>query len=132
MDQNSNLLSTLLPYLIPILTAILGYYIGSYKFFREQVLRIYEEILPEIMVFLSDPPEKRESKKYRAALAKMWIYARKDVARKLDVAISYTVDPNRGEFIPAMQVAISAMRRDIQPWWRRRERKIDADDIKHF
>jgi hypothetical protein len=91
-----------------------------------------DEQLPVIRIFLSDPPEKRDSKQYRGALSKMWIYARKDVAQKLDVAISYTVDPKRGKFIPAMQEAIAAMRKDIQPWWRFNERKIKATDIKHF
>ena len=132
MNQNAGLLSTVLPYALPILTAILGYYIGSYKFFREQVLKAYEEILPEIRKYLSDPPEKRDRKKYVTALAKMWIYARKDAAQKLDTAISYAVVPERGDFIQAMQIAISAIRKDIQPWWRRGERNINADEIKHF
>jgi len=118
--------------LIPIIAAVIGYFLGSVKFFREHQLKMYGELLPRILQFAYTPRRSEDQEEFNAAVARIWLYASKDTALKLDWALSCWVKPERGDFHAAMQNAIVAMRNDIQPWWRLRKRRIKAEEVKHF
>ena len=65
MEEKSGWLMAALPYLIPISSLIIGCFFGSYKFFIEQVLRVYEEALPIIRTFAITPPQNRNIESYK-------------------------------------------------------------------
>ena len=114
-----------------VLAAAIGYVVGAAKFFKEHQLKMYGEALPELLKGTFDP-KNADEKFFNQSLSKIWLYASRDVALKVDVALSRAVDPSRGSFMDAMQSAIVAMRKDIQPWWRIRKRRMNENDVNHF
>jgi len=108
--------------------ALIGYIIGTFKAFREAKQKAYQEILPPILKFAFRSSQMNEGE-YCEALCKLWLYASKEVANKMDHAIWIAHDPKRGDMIKALQEVIVEMRKDIQIFsWQ----KIKPDDVKHL
>ncbi len=93
---------------------------------------MYGEILPSLLKLMFHPEEAKDEAAFNTALSKVWLYSSREVALKVDTAVSYKLYPERGDFLEAMKSAIAEMRRDIQPWWRRSKRKLADEEIKHF
>ena len=111
-----------------IVGVILGYVFGSVKFFREQKQKAYSELLPPILKFGYDRTSADEVE-YSKALSKLWLYANRDSALKMDKAVSIIHNPKLGNLNEAFQEAIIAMRKDIQVFsWP----KLNPKDIKHL
>jgi hypothetical protein len=112
-----------------ILSAILGYIFAKFKSFREEKQKAYSELLPIIVKMLYDPQPTIESE-FSRSLMKLWLYANKRVAKKLDNAIGlFHKQDRRDEVTKALQEAIVEMRRDIQIWpWQR----LKPDDVRHL
>lgn len=120
----------LLGIFLVVLSGLIGYGVGVLKAFREYKQKVYQEILVPIlrMVYKIDRGE-QEERDFNQSLAKLWLYANKDVARKTDIAVSILHKPSRGNLGEALQEAVAAMRRDIQIWpWQ----KIDPSEVKHL
>lgn len=117
--------------IIAFTTAVLGYMLGTSKLIREHKLNFYSEVLP-VFLRATFSGKKEDEIAFNSALVRMWIYAGKKAAKALDTAVSCTVNPNRGNPVEKLKEAISAVRRDIQPWWRWRNRKLSPEDIKHI
>lgn len=113
-----------------ILSAIIGYVIGTMKSFREEKQKAYGEIIPPIAKLAYHPEDTRDEKEYSKACAKLWLYASKKVARKVDDALQIIHDPNRrDETTKALQAAVVEMRKDIQIWsWQ----KLRPEDVNHL
>ena len=132
-DENATSNNTgdvLLGIFLVVLSGLTGYGVGVLKAFREYKQKVYQEILVPIlrMVYKSDRGE-QEEREFNQSLAKLWLYANKDVARKTDKAVSILHKPSRGNLGEALQEAVAAMRRDIQIWpWQ----KIDPSEVKHL
>ena len=132
-DENASSNNTgdvLLGIFLVVLSGLIGYGVGVLKAFREYKQKVYQEILVPIlrMVYKSDRGE-QEERDFNQSLAKLWLYANKDVARKTDKAVSILHKPSRGNLGEALQEAVAAMRRDIQIWpWQ----KIDPSEVKHL
>jgi len=103
-----------------ILLAILGYLFATFKTFREEKQKSYSELLPIIVKMIYDPQQSIESE-FSKSLTKLWLYAHKDVAKKLDKAIGFFHQPDQQDKVSnALQEAIVEMRKDIQIWpWQR-------------
>ena len=97
-----------------ILMALVGYWIGSAK------------------LEATFDPSYKDSKSFNEALSRIWIYASRKVALKLDRALSRRVDQSRGDFMDAMKETIIAIRNDVQPLWKVRSRRISKEELKHF
>ena len=113
-----------------VLSGLIGYGVGVLKVFREYKQNVYQEILVPIlrMVYKSNRGDEEE-RDFNQSLAKLWLYANKDVARKTDRAVSILHKPSRGNLGEALQEAVAAMRRDIQIWpWQ----KLDPSEVKHL
>jgi hypothetical protein len=112
-----------------ILSAILGYLFAKFRAFREEKQKAYSELLPIIVTMLYDPQSAIESE-FSRSLMKLWLYANKRVAKKLDHAIGLFHKPDkRNEVTKALQEAIVEMRKDIQIWpWQR----LKPDDVRHL
>lgn len=126
------LIEILVSILIALLTAFLGFWVGSAKFFNEHKLRMYGEALPALLKFTFNARGYSDEKAFNEALSRIWIYASRKVALKLEIALSYSVHPERGDFMGAMKETILAMRDDVQPWWRFFSRRISKDGLIHF
>ena len=119
-------------YYIAIITALAGYWIGSLKYFAEEKQKAYTDLLPPIVKFAYDRKEGDEIEFHRA-LMKLWLYASKPVAIKMEKALSIIHDG--GDATPALQETIVEMRKDIQrlplfpiwPW-----QKLEPKDINHL
>ncbi len=116
---------------VAVISAFLGYVLGTSKLMREHKLNFYGEVLP-IFLRAIFAQKKEDENAFNSALARIWIYADKKAAKDLDIAVSCAVDPRRGNPIKKLREAIPAVRRDIQPWWQWRNRKLSPEDIKHF
>ena len=127
-----NISTNLLMIYVQVLAAVIGYWLGSVKFFREHQLKMYGEVLPPLVKFTFNPWGDGDEKEFNAALLKIWLYASKDVARKLDRVISCMLNSERGNYVTEWQKVIVAMRRDVQPCWRWRQRKMNKDEVQHF
>ncbi len=131
MDINEFLgsVSKVIIILLPILfSAIVGYFLGAAKTFREQKLKAYEEILPPI-VKAAFNPDKSDEPEFNKALLKLWLFASRRVALKMDYALAILVKPERGNAQVALQEAIAEIRSDIQilKW-----QKVEPKEVKHF
>lgn len=119
-------------YFFPLITALAGYWIGSIKHFSEEKQKAYRELLPPIIKFAYDRKEGDEIE-FHKALTKLWLYASKSVAQKMENALSIIHDG--GNPTPALQETIADMRKDIQrfpllpiwPW-----QKLEPKDINHI
>ncbi len=116
--------------LLVVLSGLIGYSVGVLKAFREYKQKVYQEILVPIlrMVYKSNRGDEEE-RDFNQSLAKLWLYANKDVARKTDRAVSILHKPSRGNLGEALQEAVAAMRRDIQIW---PCQKLDPSEVKHL
>ena len=115
--------------LLPIIfSAVVGYVFGAAKTFREQKLRAYEEILPPIVKVAFDP-DKSDQPDFNKALLKLWLFASRKVALKMDHALAILIKPERGDAQKAIQETIAEMRADIQflKW-----QKVKPEEVKHF
>lgn len=115
--------------LVALMMAIVGYIFGRAKTFLEGKQRVYEEILPILLRAAYDPVNQDEEG-LNKALSKLWLYGNKNVAKKMDEAVSIMVQPIRGDITKALQEAIAEMRKDIQTffYWER----IKPEEIKHL
>lgn len=114
---------------ILIVGTLLGYIFGRARDFREQKQRVYSEILP-ILIRTVFHPGKGIEKDFNKSLAKLWLYANKNVARKIEKAMTAFHHPERKEnLVKLLQEAIVEMRKDIQisPF-----QKLQPQDVNHF
>jgi hypothetical protein len=115
--------------LLPILfSALVGYALGAAKAFRDAKLKAYEEILPPI-VKVAFEPDKSDQPDFNKALLKLWLFASRKVALKMDHALSILVKPERGDAKRALQQAIAEMRADIQFL---RWQRVEPEEVSHF
>ena len=112
-----------------IIGIIIGFVFGQIKFFREEKHRAYRELLPPI-IKAGYYPEKVDQTEYNKALTKLWLYANKEVAKKMDRAVSIIHDHKPGNKNEAFQEAIIAMRKDLRMKWP--FGKLEPEDIDHF
>ena len=113
-----------------IVSGIVGYMSGTLKLFKEQKLRAYEEVLPAVLkAAYGTEANSDDEKALNRALVMLWLYARKDVAKEVDRAVSMLVVPDRGDKTEALQIAIAAMRKDIQIW---SSQSIEPKEILHL
>jgi len=111
---------------IALITGIIGFIFGNIKFHREEKYRAYREFISPIVrfVFIRDNEDA-----YNEAMQKLWVFASKKVAKKMDIVASRVIKPERGNVKEALQDLISEMRSDIQLWsWGR----IKALEIRHI
>lgn len=115
--------------LVALLMAFVGYVFGRATTFLEGKQRVYEEILPIILKAAYDPASKDEEG-LNKALSKLWLYGSKNVAKKMDYAVSIMVKPSRGDITKALQETVAEMRIDIQTFffWER----IKPEEVKHL
>ena len=113
-----------------VLSGLIGYGVGVLKAFREYKQKVYQEILvPILRMVYKNNRGVEEERDFNQSLAKLWLYANKDVARKTDRAVSILHNPSKGNLGEALQEAVAAMRRDIQIWpWQ----KLDPSEVKHL
>lgn len=115
--------------LLPIVfSAVAGYALGAAKAFRDQKLKAYEEILPPI-VKAAFEPDKADQPDFNKALLKLWLFASRKVALKMNHALSILVKPERGDAAKALQHAIAEMRADIQFL---RWQRVKPEEVSHF
>jgi hypothetical protein len=115
--------------LLPIIfSAIVGYVFGAAKAFRDAKLKAYEETLPPI-VKVAFEPSRLDQPEFNKALIKLWLFASRKVALKMDRALSILADRDRGDAIMALQEAIAEMRGDIQFL---RRQKVEPKEVSHF
>ena len=114
-----------------LFSAGVGYLFGAIKSFRDEKQKAYGEILPPIvrMAYTSNPTADDE-KDFNKALAKLWLYANREVAFKVDRVASILVDPRRGNKTEAIQQAVVAIRRDIHHKWP--FSKIKPEEVLHL
>ncbi|MBW2075780.1 MAG: hypothetical protein JRI58_13735 [Deltaproteobacteria bacterium] len=114
-----------------LFSAMVGYLVGAVKSFRDEKQKAYGEILPPIvrMAYTSTLTQDDE-KDFNKALAKLWLYANRDVAFKVDRVASILVDPSRGNKTEAIQQAIVAIRKDIHHKWP--FSNIKPDEVAHL
>ena len=112
-----------------LFSAVVGYLFGAVKSFRDEKQKAYSEILPPVVKMIYNPTEDDE-KEFNKALAKLWLYANREVAFKVDKVASILVVPNRGNITEAIQDAIAAMRKDIHHKWPLS--RIRPDEVKHL
>ena len=112
---------------IAVITGIIGFIFGNIKFHREEKYRAYREFLSPIVRFVF---RKDNEDAYNEAMQKLWVFASKRVAQKMNVVASRVIKPKeRGNVIEALQDLISEMRNDIQLWSCSR---IKAPEIGHI
>lgn len=132
-DAGSGITGTITKSTITVLSilfsALVGYLIGTVKSFRDEKQKAYGELLP-LIVKMAYKPSPDDEKDFNKALNKLWLYANKEVAFKVDKVASILVDPTRGNKVEAIQQAIVAMRKDIHHKWP--FSKIKPDEVKHL
>jgi len=113
-----------------LFTGLIGYELGVLKAFREYKQKVYQEILlPILTMAYKSKRGEQEEREFNQSLSKLWLYANKDVARKINIAVSIIHKPSRGDLTKALQEAIAAMRKDIQIWpWQ----KLDPSEVSHL
>lgn len=114
---------------IALVTAFAGYVVGRIKAFLEGKQRAYDEILPIILRAAYDRTVEDE-KALNKAVAKLWLYGNREVAIKIDEALSKMVKPSRGDITKVLQEAIVAMRNDIQAF--SYFQRVKAEEVKHL
>lgn len=115
--------------LVPVITLIIGFYLGYGRFWKEQKHKAYKELLPPIIKMAYDRKRENEDD-FNKAQSILWLYANKNVAIKMDTAISRIVNPDRGNVSEALKEAIVEMRKDLHKWYGRQSLK--SADIKHL
>lgn len=110
-------------------SGLLGYLTGAVKAFRDEKQKAYGELLPSI-VRMAYNPSPDDEKDFNKALNKLWLYANREVAFKVDKVASILVDHRRGNIAEAIQQAIVAMRKDIHHKWP--FSKIRPDEVNHL
>jgi len=112
--------------IIAAVTGVLGFVLGSIKFHREEKYKAYREFLSPIVRFVF---EKDNEDEYNEAMQKLWVFASRKVAMKMDVVASRVIDPKRGNVLKAVQEMLAEMRKDVQLWtWS----TIEPPEIAHF
>jgi len=111
-----------------IFSGIVGYVVGALKSFREAKQKAYEEILPPILQMAYNP-SKADEGEFGKALCKLWLYANKKIAKKMDNALYILHDRSRGDLPKTLQEVVADMRKDIQvmPW-----QKVKPEDVHHL
>ena len=108
---------------------VLGFVLASIRFFGEEKHKAYRELLPPILK-CGYYPAIADQDEFNRALTKLWLYGNKDVAKKMDKAVSIIIRPDRGDLTAAFQEAIVAMRKDLRmncPWG-----QLDPKDVAHI
>ena len=105
-----NLLITII---VAVITGIVGFILGNLKFHREEKYKAYREFLYPIVRFVFEGDNQNA---YNEAQQKLWVFASKKVAKKMDIVTSRLIQPKRGNPIEALQEMMAEMRNDIQPW----------------
>lgn len=111
-----------------LIAAMAGYIVGSFKAFREAKQKAYQELLPPILKLAFRSRDVNETE-YCEALCKLWLYANKKVAKKMERALFIAHDPQRGNMIEALQEVIVEMRKDIQLFSFQR---LKANEVQHL
>jgi hypothetical protein len=115
--------------ILPILVSgLVGYFYGAAIAFRDQKLRAYEEILP-IFIKVAFELSESDQPEFNKAVMKVWLFASKNVALKVDHALAVLIRPERGDAKEALQDVISEMRADIQL---NRFQRIKPSQVSHF
>ena len=96
-----------------LVTGIVGFILGNLKFHREEKYKAYRDFLSPIVRFVF---ERDNQDAYNEAQQKLWVFASRKVAKKMDIVASRVIKPERGNPIEALQEMIAEMRNDIQPW----------------
>jgi hypothetical protein len=112
--------------IIAVVTGIVGFILGNIKFHREEKYKAYREFLSPIVRFVF---AKDNQDAYNEAQQKLWVFASKKVAKKMDIVASRVIKSERGNVIEALQELIAEMRNDIQLWSCSR---IKAPEIYHI
>ena len=99
--------------IIAVVAGIVGFIFGSIKFHREEKYKAYREFLSPIVRFVF---ERDNQHAYNEAQQKLWVFASKKVAKKMDIVASIVIKSDRGKVIEALQEMIAEMRNDIQLW----------------
>jgi len=100
--------------IVAVVTGIVGFILGNLKFHREEKYKAYREFLSPIVRFVF---ERDNQDAYNEAQQKLWVFASRKVARKMNIVASRVINPEeRGDPIEALQDMIAEMRNDIQPW----------------
>lgn len=115
---------------VALFSGLIGYGVGVLKAFREYRQKVYQEILlPILTMAYKTKRGEQDERDFNQSLAKLWLYANKDVARKTDRAVSILHNSSRGNLGEALQDAVAAMRQDVQIWpWQ----KLDPSEVKHL
>ena len=99
--------------IIALVTGIIGFVLGNIKFHREEKYRAYREFLSPIVRFVF---ERDNQDAYNEAQQKLWVFASRKVAKKMDIVAARIIKPERGNPIEGLQEMIAEMRNDIQLW----------------
>ena len=94
-------------------TGVVGFILGNIKFHREEKYKAYREFLSPIVRFVF---ERDNQDAYNEAQQKLWVFASRKVAIKMDIVASRVIKSKRGNPVKALQEMIAEMRNDIQPW----------------
>lgn len=130
MDQTFEFIrSNLFNIILAIFSGIVGYYIGLAKTFYEGKQKAYSELLPPILRMAFNGESIQDEKDFNSALAKLWLYGSKDVTKKMDTVIGIIHDKSRGNLVSAAQIAVIAMRQDIQLACMQR---LKPEDVNHL
>lgn len=125
---NGDFLSTIFFILV---SAFIGYFIGAIgaaKAFREEKQKAYGEILSPIFKMAYHPEDSVDEKEFSRALSKVWLFGNKEVAKKIDYAVSI-LHRGSGNIMEAFQEAVVEMSKDIQFWpWQ----KLEPKDVRHL
>ncbi|OGP73162.1 MAG: hypothetical protein A2V86_14780 [Deltaproteobacteria bacterium RBG_16_49_23] len=100
-------------FLVVFFTALVSYAFGRAKTFLEAKQRAYVEILP-IILKVAYTGKTEDQEEFNKAVAKLWIYGNRKVAKKADRVLSILVKPTRGDLTRALQEVIVEMRKDVQ------------------
>jgi hypothetical protein len=99
--------------IVAVFTGIVGFILGNLKFHREEKYKAYREFFTPIVRFVF---ERDNQNAYNEAQQKLWVFASRKVAMKMDIVASRVIKPERGNPVEALQEMIAEMRNDIQPW----------------
>jgi len=116
-------------FFVVFFTALVSYAFGRAKTFLEAKQRAYDEILP-IILMVAYTEATGDQEELNKAVAKLWLYGNKKVAKKADRVLSIMVKPERGDRTRALQEVIVEMRNDIQFFfvWQR----LKPEEVNHL
>lgn len=112
------------------LTGLIGYAVGSAKSFREAKQKAYTELLPPIIKMVYHVENQNDMKEFNTALIKLWLYADKEVAKKMEEVLKIIHgNGDSDERTHKLQEVIILMRDDIQfsPC-----QNLTSEDINHI